>query len=252
MSEPPPISFDYCEKCGAWVHPDATFCRNCGTSISLSDPVVDHQNRVMDLYPTYMITLTSIIQAAALGYLLLAVQGQLSYIITGGYDSLWTVLIFAMFLIIVATWVQYGSAVLAARLIPTTVDALIPFCFGVTQAFVIFSISMHQLAWFYFAFAANAIVGSSAYLWMSRQYQVYDYRAENRIAFENAKPFIENARRFSSVRVVIFFSFGVTEALLRLNSLLLAIVLLAMNVLQLILVDQNTKRLWRPLAEKQV
>ncbi len=247
MSERPPTSFDYCRNCGASLRADAMCCQNCGMSLSLSDAAFNPQPPVMDLYPTYMITLTSIIQAAALGYLLLAVQAQLSYIVTGGYDSLWTVLILAMFLIIVATWVQYGSAVLAARLVPTTVDALIPFCFGVTQALIIFSINMHQLTWFYFAFAANAIVGSSAYIWMTRRYELYSYRAENRIAFENAKPFIQNARRFSIIRIVIFFSFGVAEALLSLNSLLLAIIVLVMNVLQLVLVDQNTKKLWRPL-----
>ncbi len=252
MSEQPPAPFDSCKNCGTPLQSGAAYCQNCGAQLSLSDTAFNLQVPVMDLYPTYMITLTSIIQAAALGYLLLAVQNQLSYILLGGYDSLWTILILAMFLIIVATWVQYGSAVLAARLVPSTMDALIPFCFGLTQALIIFSINMHQLAWFYFAFTANAIVGSSAYIWVVRQYKVYDYRVENRLALEYARPFIENARRFSFIRIVIFFSFGVTEAVLNLNSWLLAIALLAMNVLQLVLVDQNTKRLWRPLPEKRV
>jgi hypothetical protein len=110
------------------------------------------------------------------------------------------------------------------QLVSTAVDALIPFCFGATQALVIFSISMRELAWLYFAFPANALVGSSSYMWMVHQLPFYDYRAENRIAFESAKPFVYRARRFAVAQAVIFFSFGVTEALLGLNSLLLAIV----------------------------
>lgn len=184
----------------------------------------------MDLYPTYMITLISIIQAAALGYLLLAANDQLSYIIAGTYDPIWTILIVGMFVMIVATWAQYGSMVLVLRLVPSTMDALVPFCLGVTQALAIFSIIHQQIAWFYFAMSLNSIVLLSAYISVFREARLQQDRVENRTLVELAGTYPRTTKLVAVARSVIFFSFGVAETLLKLNSLYLAIFVLVMNV----------------------
>ncbi len=107
----------------------------------------------------YYVTLFSIIQASALGYLLLVVKDQLVSIINSTYEPLWTILIIATFLMIIAIWINYTFPAPAFRRLNTTLDALIPFCFGVAQALAIFSISLQQLAWYYFSFSLLALVG---------------------------------------------------------------------------------------------
>jgi hypothetical protein len=160
MSEPPPTTPNHCGKCGASAYPGANYCQNCGKSISLSDEPFDIEERLIDIYPTYMVTLISIIQAAALGYLLLAAKDQLSNAVTSAYDPIWTILIIGMFVMIVATWIQYSHAVLTLQLTPTTLGALVPFLFGVTQALAIFSINLQQSALFYFSMSLTPLLGS--------------------------------------------------------------------------------------------
>lgn len=101
-------------------------------------------DRVVVFFPTYYVTLISIIRVTAFGYLLLVAKDQLSAILASTYDPIWAVLIFGFFLMIAATWMNYTHFITLLRLKPTSLDAYIPFCFGATQALVIFCISLQQ------------------------------------------------------------------------------------------------------------
>ncbi len=73
MPQQPSVIGDSCKACGASIVSDANYCHNCGIPVSSETVPFDLTERVTTFYPTYMVTLISIIQAAALGYLLLAV-----------------------------------------------------------------------------------------------------------------------------------------------------------------------------------
>lgn len=255
MSEQSPSSFNYCEKCGVSTYPDAKYCHNCGTPISLSDaPTPQHvtlptpkisrsrlgfnaqdrfrlvsQDRLRDFFPTYMVTLVSIIQTAMLGYLLLAANDQLSHVLAGTYAPIWTVLIIAMFFYIVAIWMLYARSMIMLRQIPTVVDDLVPFCLGVTQALAIFSITLQQIAWFYFAVSLSSVVVLVGYTQLWRQLRLQD-NPENRLILEALGTYPRYANSLAITYFAIFLSFGVTETLLKLNLLFLAFVVLAMFV----------------------
>jgi hypothetical protein len=233
---------NYCPHCGAQADLDAKYCKNCGKLISVSGAPFDPADQVKDFFPTYMVTLISIIQAAALGYLLLAANDQLSYIIAGTYDPIWTILIVGMFIMIVATWFQYSQLVMMLRLVPTTLGALVPFCFGVTQALVIFSIVHQQIAWFYFAMTLNALLGFSSYVVYLREAKLEEDRIENRILLERMGADPRRIEFMTVLRSTIFFSFGVAEALFKLESLFFAFVVLALNIIMIASVHRLSKK----------
>ena len=244
MSEHPPSEVNYCEKCGVSVNPEAKYCQRCGATISRSQASYHPTDRVASFFPTYYVTLISIIQATVFGYLLLTAKDQLSYILAGTFDPIWTVLIVAMFILIVATWMAYSHYVTSFRLVPSSLDALLPFCFGATQALVIFSISLQQLAWFYFAMVPNAMVGFlSAYV-LTREVRLNQEYEEHRVVTEKVGSFSgQTLPQWYALRGMIFFSFGVAEVLLNLQSLFLAIVVLGLNVLSFVFVGAGAKRM---------
>ena len=242
MSEHPTSEVDYCEKCGVSVVREALYCRRCGEMISRSEAAHPSVDRVAEFFPTYYVTLISIIQVTAFGYLLLVAKDQLSSILAGTFDPLWTVLIVGFFIMIVATWMNYTHYVTTLRLTPSSLDALIPFCFGATQALVIFTIGLQQLAWFYFAMAANAVVAISQTLVIVREVRLHQEYEEHRVWIEKSKSIFPLPLWFA-VRLLLFLFFGVAEALFNLHSLLLAIVYLALCVMSFVVVGRGAKRM---------
>jgi hypothetical protein len=209
--------------------------------ISRSEASHTPTDRVAEFFPTYYVTLISIIQVTAFGYLLLVAKDQLSSILAGTYDPIWTFLIVGFFIMIVATWMSYTHYVTSLRLTPSSLDALIPFCFGATQALVIFSISLQQLAWFYFAMVANALVAISQTYVIFREVRLHQEYEEHRVWIEKSGS-LSVLPRWYAVRLLIFLSFGVAEALLNLHSLLLAIVFLALCVMSFVFVGRGAKQ----------
>ncbi|MGZ8884770.1 MAG: hypothetical protein ACXW0U_07670 [Halobacteriota archaeon] len=210
--------------------------------VSRSEAAHPPVDRVAEFFPTYYVTLISIIQVTAFGYLLLVAKDQLSSILAGTYDPLWTVLIVGFFIMIVATWMSYTHYVTSLRLKPTSLDALIPFCFGATQALVIFSISLQQLAWFYFAMVANAAVAISQTYVLWREVRLHQEYEEHRVWIEKSRS-LSVLPRWYAVRLLIFLSFGVAEALFNLHSLLLAIVYLGLCIMSFVVVGRGAKRM---------
>ncbi len=147
-----------------------------------------------------------------------------------------------MFIMIIATWVQYTRPIIIARLLPSTIDAAIPFFFGVTQALIIFSITLQQVAWFYFAFSLNALVGFASFVSTVRELKQHEDRIENKFILARARPSIRMNTRMIVLRSVIFFSFGMIETLFKLQSLFLAVVVLAMNIVMIIAVHRSTEQ----------
>ncbi|MGZ8886302.1 MAG: hypothetical protein ACXW1O_07010 [Halobacteriota archaeon] len=210
--------------------------------VSRSEAAHPPVDRVAEFFPTYYVTLISIIQVTAFGYLLLVAKDQLSSILAGTYDPLWTVLIVGFFIMIVATWMSYTHYVTSLRLTPSSLDALIPFCFGATQALVIFSISLQQLAWFYFAMVANAMVAISQTYVLKREVGLHQEYEAHRVWIEKSGS-LSGLPRWFAVRLLLFLSFGVAEALLNLQSIFLAIVYLALCVASFFFVGIGAKQM---------
>jgi ribosomal protein L40E len=242
VSKHPPSEISRCEKCGVSVSREALYCQRCGEKILRSQSSHYPADRVADFFPTYYITLISIIQVTAFGYLLLVAKDQLSSILASTYDPLWTVLIVGMFIMIAATWMNYTHYVTSLKLTPSSLDALIPFCFGATQALVIFSISLQQLAWVYFAMAANAMVAISQTYFTVRQVRLHQEYEENRAWVEKSGA-LSTLKRWFAVRLLIFLFFGIVEALLNLHSLFLAVVYLALCIMSFVFVGFGAKQM---------
>ncbi len=245
MRELSPGMHDCCENCGVLIYPDAKYCQNCGALISptsitrhskMSPSIID---KLVDFNPTYYVTFISIIQSAALGFLLLALLDQLSSISKGNFDPIWLILIISLIFFIAAIWIAYTRQIIVFNLIPQTLDGLIPFCFGVTQALAVFSISLHELSWFYFSLTSIAIVGFIQYVHVFREARLHYER--NKDALELFGDWDRKAKLMAVFRGLIFLAFGVSEAFLDLHSILLASITLVLNALVIIIIHISLK-----------
>lgn len=246
MREQSPGTLHCCENCGISIYPDAKYCQNCGALLSptripdaiskIPTPIVD---KLIDYNPTYYVTFISIIQSAALGFLLLALLDQLSSISKGIFDPIWIILISSLFFFIAAIWIAYTRQIIVFSLAPQTLDGLIPFCFGLTQALAVFSINLHELSWFYFSLSSIAIVGFIQYMHLFREARIHYER--NKDALELFGDWERKAKLMAVLRALIFFAFGALEAFLDLHSLYLAIITLVLNALVIITIHISLK-----------
>jgi hypothetical protein len=201
---------------------------------------VSHIDRLIDFTPTYYVTFVSIIQSAALGLLLLALLDQLSNISKGIFNPIWIILISALFLFIAAIWIAYTRQYVIMTVAPQTLDGIIPFLFGLTQALAIFSIDLNELSWYYFSLTSIALVGVIQYTHTFREARIHYER--NKDMLELFGNWDQKAKFMAILRGLIFFSFGVLEALLNLHSLLLAIITLILNVLLIVVLHRSLKK----------
>lgn len=248
MREQAPATHDCCENCGVSVYPDAKYCQNCGALVLLTGtPHVISKvppsiiDKLIDFNPTYYVTFISIIQSAALGFLLLALLDQLSSIIKGIFDPIWIILISSLFFFIAAIWIAYTRQIVVFNLVPQTLDGLIPFCFGVTQALAVFSINLQELSWFYFSLSSIAVVGFIQYVHLFREARIHNER--NKDALDLLGDWDRKAKLMAVLRALIFFTFGVLEALLDLHSFYLAIITLVLNALVIFIIHRSLKKL---------
>jgi hypothetical protein len=281
MPEQTPVTAKYCGHCGASINLDAKYCSCCGTGIpmvgethernakrdndfgsrissleSKLDEIkyrISQNNRILnkkspmyidrllDYMPTYYVTLVSIIQSIALGLLFAALFNEVSGITRGTFDPIWTILIIGTFFIIISIWITYTRTVPAMRVIPQTLDAIIPFFFGLTQALAIFCISLHEIAWFYFSLSSCAGVAILQYIHSFRQAR-FHYE-NNREFLEKMGPWDRKAIMMAVIRGSIFIVFGLSEAFLKLKSLYFAIFFLLINVLLIIFLHRSFKEL---------
>ena len=232
----------YCKNCGAPVNCEVYTCPVCG--LSQNNPIFNansptYFDRLLDYMPTYYVTLVSIIQSIALGLLFAALFNELSNIARGTFDPIWTILIFGVFFIIMSIWITYTRLTSAMRIIPQTMDGVIPFFFGLTEAIPIFFISLHELAWFYLSLPACAFVAIVQYIHSFRQARLLPEK--NREFLEKMAPWEPKAIQMAVIRASIFIFFGLIEAFFLLNSLYLAIIFLFLNVFLIIFLDRSLK-----------
>jgi hypothetical protein len=278
MPEQSPVTANYCRNCGTPVQPETDVSAANGTGEihdkqkqaagdskginynsrisdldSKSDEIISQNNRLLtkespmyidrllDYMPTYYVTLVSIIQSIALGLLFAALFTELSGIFRGTFDPIWTILIMGTFFIIMSIWITYTRTVPAMRVIPQTLDGIIPFFFGLTEALVIFCISFHEIAWFYLSLSFLAVVAIIQYIHSFRQARLH--YEKNREFLEKMGSWDRKAILMAAVRGSIFFVFGIAEAFFLQNSLYIAIIFLFMNVVLIIFLDQSFKEL---------
>lgn len=202
-------------------------------------PEKSHIERLIEYMPTYYVTFISIIQSAALGLLLLAILDQLTTVSKGTFEPLWTVLTIGLFFFIVAIWMTYTRSVAVFVLVPQTLDAIIPFCFAVTQALAVFSINLHEVAWFYYSLCSIAVVGYVQYYHTFHQARLH--LDKNRAVLQLLGNWDQKARLMAVVRGLTFLSFGVAESILHLESLYLALITLIYNVLLIVFLHRGFK-----------
>jgi hypothetical protein len=272
---------EFCGHCGAPVNREADYCSACGTGIPRTGETrarnakmdndfgsrilrleskldeIKHllsQNyrilnkdspmyidRLLDYMPTYYVTLVSIIQSIALGLLFAALFNELSGITRGTFDPIWTILILGTFFLIISIWITYTRTVPAMRVIPQTLDAIVPFFFGLTQALAIFCISLHEIAWFYFSLSSCAVVAILQYIHSFRQARLH--YEKNREFLEKMGPWDRKAIMMAVIRGSIFIIFGLSEAFLKLKSLYFALFFLLINILLIMFLHRSFKTL---------
>jgi hypothetical protein len=97
----------------------------------------------------------------------------MSDITRGTFDPIWTILIAGMFFIIMSIWITYTRLTSVMRVIPETMDGVIPFFFGLSEAISIFLLTLHELAWFYLSMSACAGIAIVQYIHSFRQIRLH-------------------------------------------------------------------------------
>jgi hypothetical protein len=198
-------------------------------------------DRLLDYMPTYYVTLVSIIQSIALGLLFGALYNEMSGLSRGTFDPVWTILILGTFFIIMSIWITYTRLTSAMRVIPQTLDGIIPFFFGLTEALSIFCISLHEVVWFYFSLVFLAAVAIVQYLHSFHQAHVHFEK--NREFLEKIGSWDKNAIMMAVARGLFFIVFGCTAAFFPQYSLFIALIFLCMNIVLIIFLHWSFRAL---------
>jgi hypothetical protein len=219
----PEATVTYCRNCEATVPLDANYCQNCGKTVSADVAHRDHVDRVIEFFPTFYITFMSIIQAAALGYLLISIKSSVATMLTEGvYNPVIIVQIVATFVLIVMVWQEYMIGISTYRWVPKTPDAIIPFLFALSQGFLIYSIDFQNSAWWFFSGSLVCLVGFLSFFNMYRQARKLPEK--NSVVLELAG----STPRVNEIGILSFgamlLAFGVFELMWKMNSLYLVIV----------------------------
>jgi hypothetical protein len=233
-----------CKNCGMRVSPDARYCQNCGSPIRAAGTprYSSLRDRLIDYYPTYYVTFAGIIQSLIFGFLLLAILDQMSEFNNGTFDPIWLILIFALMFFMISIWISYTRLVAVFQVVPQTLDGIIPFCFGLTQALAVFSINLKELSWYYFSLSFIAVVGLIQ--WAHAFHQIRLQHERNRVLLEAFGNWDRRAKRMAVIRGPIFVAFGVSESLFHFHSLPLAVITLVMNALLLVFLHTSFKKIF--------
>jgi hypothetical protein len=116
------------------------------------------RGRVLESFPSTYLTLTSIIQGVALGYLVTVFDDARSAYGVANY-----LLAASTFLIIVSAWHEYMVGATAFRWIPQLWDSAIPFALGASEIAMIRSLADERdLAQWFMAAAVVAVIAAVA------------------------------------------------------------------------------------------
>jgi hypothetical protein len=190
---------------------------------NLSKEKLKLYNHIIDSFPTYYMTLMSILQATALSYLIVSMKGGIiDDLFKGTIDPLNIVMFLNATLVIIEIWYEYMMGALAYRWTPTLLDTLIPFLLGFSEFLLIISIDYKsQLSW-YLSMAMVCFVSMFAYYNMYRGSYI-NYRI-NKITLES----LGNITILNQILIflsgVTFLAFAAAEWYFNFHSLALLIV----------------------------
>jgi hypothetical protein len=200
---------------------------------SVSDTRPKRVDWLIEFSPTFYITLISVIQSLALGYLILTAKDQLAYTMRGGsYDPILIILIVTTFIMIVGIWQELACMQLCFRYVPKVQDAMTIFLFGAIESFVIFSIDFHKIAWWYLFFGFGFIVYAFRLMYVYHESRLY--YEENRVVLELAGTTPRINEIVLLLLAVVSFSFGVLEGIRNLNSPYFAIFILIVFIVMIV------------------
>ena len=171
---------------------------------------VDDSARLLtSLYASFTstyLTLTSILQGVALAYLVVVVDDEMH-----AFEAAHWILVVTTFLMIVAAWHEYMTAVTVFVWIPRLRDSLIPFLLGGAELVLIRSLGQQtELEWFFLAMAVTSLVTLVAFLNMYASAAAE--RDKNRVLLENTRFYERLSLTFVSCSGVLFLIFSAVEA----------------------------------------
>jgi len=170
------------------------------------------RDQIINFFPSYYMTLISIIQATALGYLLLNFSNQLKEEVPD--LSLFVIYVITFFVIIIV-WYEYMMGSAALRWVPSIWDSLIPFSLGIGQFLLICYIACKEnIYYWYFSFSGVCFISFFAYLNMYRgATQLKKKNQNNRMVLKALKKFPVLNYIFTGVYTILFLFFGYYEYL---------------------------------------
>jgi hypothetical protein len=183
---------------------------------------------MVDFGPMAGITLYSIIQAAAMGYLFVVVRDQINKLVEGILGQIYAILIFASFLVIIVIWLETVMATQSFRYPQNFWHVILPFFIGSAQFLLIMSIDLQNVAWWYFSLSSVTLVAFLTFFHTYRQARLY--HEENRAVLEKLGGSARTTEISILVVTLIYFCFGAFESIWKLNSLYVAVVALAIII----------------------
>lgn len=171
-----------------------------------ADPRNELRKQIIDFFPSYYMTLISVIQATTLSYLLSTFSLQLKE----GIPDLSIFVIYVItFFVLIVVWYEYMMGSASLRWVPSMWDSVIPFFLGIAQFLFIFSIpSKKDIYYWYFSFSGICFVSFFAFLNM---YLGAEQLKGNRMVFNKLKKFPLINYIFMGVYTILFLFFGYYE-----------------------------------------
>ena len=189
-------------------------------------PIAAHKrklyNEILKAFPTYYITLISIVQVTAFTYLIVMIQQKFFISTENSMKNItFLLLTLATFLVLIEVWYEYMMGSVAMRWIPQLWDAILPFFLGLAELIMIFYLSDGNIPGWYFAMG---LVCFSSFLALVNMYRgCYYHYNENEILLAC----LGNYPHFTLIWIftagIIFSAIGYFEQLNNLESPIFAL-----------------------------
>ena len=179
------------------------------TMTKKNNNISELRDQIINFFPSYYMTLISIIQATALGYLLYNVSQQ----VTAVFSDFPLLLIYLItFFVIMIVWYEYMMGSASLRWMPTILDSVIPFTLGIGQFSLILAVYNKLYCWWYFSLSFVCFVSFFAYLNMYvGANKLSEYNKINAMVLDELKNYPKINYSFTLGYLIVFFCFGYIE-----------------------------------------
>ena len=194
--------------------------------------------RTKEASPAFYLTLVSIIQSLALGYLLSGIKPARLFADTG---LLYGLMCLATLQIVILTWHEYAVGSICFRTVLDYFDSLIPFLFGIAQWAVIAAINQETpFAWFValMFYTAVSLMAYTNQGWKSRREQ------ENAALLEFLGGYHRQMITFPALSLLSFALFAAAAFYFGRTHAIMLVLVLATNI-TLVWFAFRSNRLWR-------